>query len=345
VARKMCRKQDLFPNDLAAGEPWDPLKEEPDDDSKEVRSLSGAKQALPVARQLRHSAGRRIWRTLLSFSDWPSYIWILLLASVILSLPYTLHKANKRANQQKMVLTAIAETSPVYRKILDLLQHGSITPLGPAPYSDVEKLEPTDFTGFEIISDTRIFDLRRWGEGTDSRPAPSVYTQVRVRRKPDAADNTRLRFQLQTVDVELSLFCRTESLKPALSRMKQPDGTYLWELALDFSHVPLRGDTEVVLEGSVVSDMAAEKADEGHFKFTVPIDTGLVQIWMLMPQGREYDYFEIIGYPISSPELAQIFEPDSKVELPLGSIATFRFVDPDDDYRYECRWKWSEEAD
>ena len=263
----------------------------------------------------------------------------------MLSLPYTLYKANKRANQHNMVLTAIAETSPVYRKILNLLQHGPISPLGPAPYSDVETLEPTDFTGFEIISDTRIFDLRRWGEGTDSRPAPSVHTRVRVRRKPDAADITRLRFQLHTVDDELSIFCRTESLKPALSRMKQPDGTYLWELALDFSHVPLRGDTEVVLEGSVVSDMAAEKADEGHFKFTVPIDTGLVQIWMLMPQGREYDYFEIIGYPISSPELAQIFEPDSKVELPLGSIATFRFVDPDEDYRYECRWKWSEEAD
>ena len=63
-----------------------------------------------------------------------------------------------------------------------------------------------------------------------------------------------------------------------------------------------------------------------------------------MPPSREYDYFKLSGYPIGSTESAQIVEPDSKLELPLGSIATLRFVDPDDDYRYECRRKWSEET-
>ena len=113
---------------------------------------------------------------------------------------------------------------------------------------------------------------------------------------------------------------------------------------MDFSRIPIGTDTEVILEGAIVSEMAEQLADDGHFKFTIPADTGLVQIWMLMPQGREYDYFKISGYPIGSPELAEIVEPDTKVELPFGSIATFRLVNPKPDYRYECRWKWSQES-
>ncbi|TWT51660.1 hypothetical protein CA85_52300 [Allorhodopirellula solitaria] len=28
------------------------------------------------------------------------------------------------------------------------------------------------------------------------------------------------------------------------------------------------------------------------------------------------------------------------VELPIGSIATFELINPENNYRYECRWRW-----
>ena len=51
------------------------------------------------------------------------------------------------------------------------------------------------------------------------------------------------------------------------------------------------------------------------------------------------------SYPVGKPQLAQVVVPDTTVELPLGSIVTFRFVNPQADYRYECRWRWAKESE
>ena len=348
VARKACRDHAaLFDSELPTGRPWDPFAQDLPNggsDPGKIRRLCDENRALSTARRLRPSSARRVWGTLFNIRDWPTYFWIPLLACVILALPYALYTANERASQQRMVLTAISEMSPVYRKILDLLERGPAESLGPAPYLDVDALEPPDFTGFEIVSDTRVFDLRSWSDPIASTYKPFSHVRVRVRRTGEGTDNAHLRFQLRSVDDKLSLFCRTESLTPVLSRMRETDGSYLWQLDLDFSHVPLGGDTEVVFEGTIVSEMAEQLADEGRFKFTIPVSTGMVQIWMLMPEGRAYDYFEISGYPLGKPELAQTVEPDTKVELPLGSLATFRLINPQANYRYECRWKWNEQS-
>ncbi len=343
VARKICRNENVFGEQPTGGAPWDPLAHIQEENAKERPNLNDKTQSLTVARRLQSSAGRRIWSTSLSFRDWTSCVWILLLASVVFSLPYALFKANQRAYQQRVVLTAVSETSPVYRKTLDLLNQGPGRPFGPAPYEDVAELVEVDLTSFEIISDARIIDLRRWSRSSDSQ-APNFYSRFRVRRKTDAVDSTQLRIRLDQMGPEISFFCRTESIDPKLYRCEQSDGTYDWDLALDFSHVPLGGDIEVVLEGTVPPKMASMAADEGRFTFSVPIDTGLVEVWMLMPEGRQYDYFQIIGHPIGNPEQARTVDADTKVELPLGSLATFRFVDPDDEYRYECHWKWNEAA-
>jgi hypothetical protein len=46
----------------------------------------------------------------------------------------------------------------------------------------------------------------------------------------------------------------------------------------------------------------------------------------------------------SEPEQSQTVVPTTTVELPIGSIATFQLINPKHDFRYECRWKWSEQV-
>ncbi len=297
---------------------------------------------MSTARRLQRSAGRRVWRTLISLRDWPSYVWAPLVAFIVLAVPYSLHQANKRAQRQDLVLSAIAETSPVYRKILELLDQGPAPRLKPAPYTEVDAMPTLDFEGFEIISDTRIYDLRGWTELDSAGVGPFAHMRAIVRRKPGAKNNTHLRFQLTTVDNTLSMYCRTQSLSPTLTRMRQADDTYQWQLELDFSRVPVGADTEVIIEGHVASDMRHLTHDEGRFQFSIPISTGMAQIWMLMPVGRNYDFFEISGHPIDDPKRVHTIVPHTKVELPLGSISTFLLVNPAEDYRYECRWNWDD---
>jgi len=346
IARKACQAQaDFFGTEMPIGAAWDPFQKQRDEgDSKRgPGALNDESEAMSTALRLRNSSTRRIWSTLFDVRDWATYVWIPLLAALLLFLPYTLYQMNERAQRQSMVLSAIAETSPLYRKILDLLESGPTQTVAAAPYEEAETIEKPDFAGFEIISDTRVFDLRGWADPTNAQAAPTSYARVRARRTEAGSQNTHLRFQLSTRDDELLFSIKSESLEPKVTRMRNSDGTYLWQAELDLSHVPIGGSTEIVTEAVVASEMAELTADQGMFQFTIPHDTGLAQIWMLLPTGRSYDYFEISGFPVGKPELAKTVVPDTTVELPLGAIATFQLINPRADHRYECRWKWSEE--
>ena len=63
-------------------------------------------------------------------------------------------------------------------------------------------------------------------------------------------------------------------------------------------------------------------------------------IWVLMPQGRHYDSFEISKFSLDESDSPEEVVPTVKVELPLGSLVTFQLINPDANYRYECRWQW-----
>ncbi|MEK6236534.1 MAG: patatin-like phospholipase family protein, partial [Planctomycetales bacterium] len=313
VARKMCRQHaERLDAEIPAGPPWNPLEAERSDpraSQSPIHRLSDEQAAAISARELQHSSTRRVWKTLLDFRDWPSYLWVLLLSVVLLSAPYVIYKVNKHVYQQQMVLSAVADTSPLYRKILTLLEDGPSESSKSMPFEEASALEKPDFSGFEVISDIRIFDLRGWSA---SKPSGYSHSQLRLRRAKDQPGNDLLRLQRQSADENAMILCEQESLRPTLSRFRQPTGGYLWELALDFSNVPIGSDVELMVEGKLFSEAVGETADEGRFDFTILAETGLVEIWMLMPEGRTYDYFELSGHPVENPDLVKVVVPNAK---------------------------------
>ena len=122
--------------------------------------------------------------------------------------------------------------------------------------------------------------------------------------------------------------------------MQLPNGKYRWEIDLDFSRTPPGDDLDVLFVGSMPRDSMTDSPDAASFSFSVSTETAITQIWMLMPLDRDHKHFEIVRYPIGKFEQAQPVTPDSQVELPIGSIANFRLLNPEKNYRYECRWRW-----
>ncbi|MGY8769298.1 MAG: patatin-like phospholipase family protein [Pirellulales bacterium] len=344
VARKSLRTQD---NDLKAepvkGAPWKPFADNKKAAAKgavPLNRLNDSEVALSAARKLRLSANRKIWQTLLDFGDWPTYVWLSFVVLFILTVPYSVYKMRKATIDQQRVLSAVAGTSPIYHKILALLEEGPNLEMEGMTANEVTEMLEPDFTGYEVISDTRIFDLREWSNPNAQQDAAFQHARIRIRRTDEAADNPHLLFQLPSADEDFEIVCHNENLNPKLSRMIQPGSDYLWELDLDFSRVPLGGDVEVVLDEVMASEQIKHGTAEGRFEFSVTASTGLVQMWVLMPTNRAYEGFEIIGYPIDDPGHIEVIEPSTKVELPLGSIATFQLINPKPKYHYECRWRW-----
>jgi predicted acylesterase/phospholipase RssA len=342
VARKSYRESDSVDQaKIPSGPPWTPpLGDEPlPTHAAPSDPVAKDHAGFEAARRLRNSSLRRTWSTVLSLRDWPSYIWVPLILVLVLSLPYMLHKSRQRARQQQMVLSAIAASSPLYRTIVELLREG--TPVAPpsAPYIEVDELEPPDTSGFEFVSDARVFDLRGWNSQLSNHHG-FVYNRIRVHRKAAAGNNTHFRIQRESADPEITLYCHNESLNPQFLRKQLASGKYLWELDLDFTQILPGDDLDVMFEGVTATDSVFHSGDRASFSFTIPAETGLAQIWILMPTDREYDRFDIVRYPIGNIELAESVSPLAHVELPIGAIATLRFVQPEQNYRYECRWRW-----
>lgn len=73
-------------------------------------------------------------------------------------------------------------------------------------------------------------------------------------------------------------------------------------------------------------------------RFSIVSNTGLAQIWILMPTGRQYERFQIWSHSVGQPDLSEMVVPATTVDLPIGSIAIFQLINPKSNRLYECRW-------
>lgn len=349
VARQRCRNvKGLVPTPVSTGKPWNPVEVNArgsQGQSSEPISLNDEKTALATAQWLKKSASRHVFSTLLATRDWPTYIWAPLFLVFVFTLPYMLYRSQRIALQQAYVLEAVSKTSPLYKKILELLDSEPIHEISQVEFEEVETLPDVAISGVEVISDNRIFDLRDWGANSEANDwQPYSFSRIRMQRKADSEENDELGIHLTTIDENLQYRCLTPALEPKFSRCKSQTGKYQWDVRFDMSAIALNDETIGVFETMLPRDMAEVVENEGRFRFTIANDTGLAQIWILMPTGRPYEQFQIWSHPIGQPELSEMVVPARTVDLPIGSIATFQLINPKSNRQYECRWIWTDGA-
>ncbi|MDG2382327.1 MAG: patatin-like phospholipase family protein [Pirellulaceae bacterium] len=341
VARQICRSHpQLFHGPIESGPPWDPIEEGRADKVSSSQGESVRESSdLVTARKLRDSSRRRIWSALLSYRDWPSYAWVLLILCLAISLPTYILSMRERAAQQRVVLTAISDMSPDYRKILELLENDGPEEIKGMPFNEVKELSASDLTGFNVLSDTRIFDLRSWANRNDDASAVG-YARLTVERTKENT-NPILQVRRPTRVKDGIISSPSKRLKPKLFRMSQGEHNFIWGIDFDFHEVPFGGRSDLRIEQVLTPENASLMDGGGRFRFSIYTPTSLLEVWMLLPKGRSCDSFEVRAFPIGKPELAKIVVPNSQVQLALGSIATFRLIRPTAPFEYECVWKWN----
>ena len=347
VARqRCCNVKGLVATPESTGKPWNPVEVTAPGSRRQASefiSLNDENTALQTAQWLKKSASRHVFSTLLAVKDWPTYIWAPLFLAFVFTLPYMLYRSQRIASQQGYVLEAVSKTSPLYKKILELLDSEPIHEIEQVDFEEVETLPEISIAGIEVISDNRIFDLRDWAAAKEATEwQPYSFSRIRMRRKADSEENDQLGIHLSTVDENLQYRCLTPSLVPEFSRCKSKTGEYHWDVRFDMSATALNDETIGVFETMLPQDMAEVVENQGRFRFTIANDTGLAQIWILMPVGRSYEQFQIWSHPIGQPELSEMVVPATTVDLPIGSIATFQLINPKSNRQYECRWIWTD---
>jgi hypothetical protein len=354
VMRKVCRERPhLFGERLPSGAPWDPMGEIPDT-SHASESTKSSSLVTRQARELQASAQRVIFRRLLSFQDWPTYVYVPLLLALFLGVPYFGYQAYKKASRSEMIVDAITFSNSDFQLVLQLARRNPIpgdwTPL---TVEEVPTLPPLDYKGFRLITDTRIIDMRAWQPDVNDETHRFIaYRRMQVRRVAPITEvaaaeqiqpSGRFRIQQYALTREVSIRCDASGLRPTLRMTPHvtPSGQegYLYELEFDLSSVPEGQDFEFGFE---VTEPGLQGREDWENRLVFPIvaPTDVATLWVLLPRDHPYRSFEVIGY--DRPKRLDVEAVDATYEFQMadGSLFGWMLVAPRDEYQYECRWTY-----
>lgn len=355
VARKMCRQRpDLFGADLPGGPPWDPIPVE--SGAAPAPSATGAADgtskepaaATVIARKLRDSANRRIWRTLLSRHDWTSYVYLPLVLAILLVGPYLGAKYYARSQRLTELIQSFSQGSPDLARMNDLLEDTQLPWPGVAS-EEVPALAPSDDSGFDILQDTRIIDLRTWKPINPARSDPAsqayVYRRVKVLKRSDSPANNLFNIEILANGASTAVRFPSQQLQATLRRSNM-DSTarggrgIRWQASYDLHQIPVGDFVDLLVEYHSPGPNLRGNENSTTFVFPISAETGELATWILMPKGREYRDFRIVRYPTGRPEQVQAVRVVSEYLATDKTVIAFKLLSLDMGWTYEIDWSY-----
>jgi hypothetical protein len=354
VARRACRlRPDLFA-DLPSGPPWDPTPDRQGGPAEKLRSaaariMPARATATPTrtARELQRSADRRVWGTLIDVRDAMTYAFIPLVALILATLPYLLWKFYASTVSQHAVLETIAESNADQRQLVDLLRSAPPATLPTIPIVDVAKIEAASPTGFAMLTDFHIVDLRSANQAASLLPTFNSpkriyeYRRLRVRRLDEDGDgHLRLQYETQTDDFVVSV--DDAEFKPRLRKSSGGGrGPYRWELDLDLSKVTPGSTANVTIRRLLppgASPWHAAASSISHLSYG---ETQLATMWLLLPEEAPNVRLQLVAIEVdpNGVRTQRRITPDQEFRARDGAVLGWQLLDPQPGL-YECHWVW-----
>jgi len=356
VGRKVCRtRPDLFGTDLPVCAPWDPFPEKPSPADPEKASGPAAGELVErphrvraavtnEARALQKSGRRRIWSTLLDYRDWTSYVYVPLLFPLLVVAPYMSVKMYRHAQRVDQIVESLTQSSRDLEQMSRLIQ-------GPEPRwkgQAVQAIADTgihDNTGFTILQDLRIIDMRKWKPASVGVAQAYLYGYRRVkvlREKENLANNlftisvlaispnTQVRFPPQLLVPTL--------LSRALPSLPDSARQVKWLVQADFRKVPPGESVDLVYEHESPGLFVREGSGTATLAFDVEVETVELTRWLLLPAATQFRDYRMIRYETGKPESAENVNVVTRYLSHDYSILAFKMLAVKPGYTYELTW-------
>lgn len=365
VGRKACRaRPDLFGAELPNGGPWDPVPE-PRDAALKVpaatrpsrllqspllgKVLGGREKpaaATVEARTLQDSAPRRIWSSLLDYRDWVSYLYVPILVPILTLLPYFVFKSYQRSHRMSQIVESLAQSNRDLDQ-MTLLLDGPVPPWVGVPPEEVPAFDEPDYTGFDVLQDMRILDLRNWNPVASGKSDASStiygYRRLKVVKTPENGGNNHFRVQLLQRS-PLSQVRFPPQQVPARARVSNAESSApgqkerAWEASFDFEKVPTGEYVDLIIEYISPGQFLKRGETSTSFPFEIDADTAEVTRWLLLPRGKEYRDFRIVRYKTGMPSKVEEVNIITKYLAEDSTILAYKLLSVDGGYTYEVTW-------
>ena len=348
VARSQHRRMRIEPPlPVCEGPPWEPLAGRSSVvEAAAARNTGTARIAATssparLAEVLRRSSRRKVWSTMLDWKDWPSWLYLALGLLVFVYLPVRFYRLHRRAVMLTSVIDSIAQGDPDIRLVLDLVEQDPIAGWPKLPIADADAATVDDFQGLEILSHSRINDLRKaWSGGL--RPDLGGLVQMRDRVVIRITDEARRRRGVvfrTALPVEDVVYRQPKAALPVqVRRVRQEsaDGSdpLRYEFHVDLSHSPL--DEPVPLE--IAGTFRFKALPPGRMPLVMLFDADLLTVWMLFPDDHPYRRYELLRYPRERPDEAAPLTSRYRIDHPYGRLIGWSVLMPRQGTVFECRW-------
>ena len=355
VARKACRSMpDVFGTSLPDNPPWDPVGDSrvaaaaATDAPAGKRDRPNASSVAHDARALHASSARRLWSTALDFRDWVSWVYVPIIVPILVLLPYFMVQYHKESQRAHQIMRSLAQGSRDLEQMTMLLQ-GPVAPWKGGEAEDLPVDSHVDLTNFIILQDSRIIDLRNWRPPASARPSPNStvygYRRLKVVKRSDAGSSDQFRVSVLALHPDTQVRFPPQQLTPKLYSRPQsvsPDGNSLrhFEVGADFSKVPNGEFVDLIYEHLSPGLFLRSGVKSTTMPFEVEAETVELTRWLLLPEGSEYESFELIRYETANPEAPEKVQIITRYLADDYTILAFKLLSLKGGYTYELTWHY-----
>ena len=123
--------------------------------------------------------------------------------------------------------------------------------------------------------------------------------------------------------------------------MTAADGApvHIFEVEFDLSKVPAHEAVDLPIE-FMSSEPATGAADSATFY--VDDETGLLSCWLLLPEGKQYQNFELLRYQNGKERVPERVTPAYHFDTLDGRVLAFALLNVKPGFTYEARWQHRE---
>jgi hypothetical protein len=259
---------------------------------------------------------------------------------LVFYLPLQVYQLYRKSQIQANIIKSIASGEPDIRRILEL---GTSDPTADWVGEEIgEKPERTEvsYEGVEIISHSRIYDLRHWDPDAESLDRQGhVYVRDRIELKllESYEGDRHVIFSVPNRMENVEFRQPDEGIRGVISRVAEPTDELglsrtIYEFEYDLSQaLPEEPVTiEVELIGNVPKTVKAP--------FVTHAKTGLISVWLLFPPDRPYRTYNLVSYPVDRSAAPRSMTKRFNIDHPFGFLIGWSVVNPEQDVFYECQW-------
>jgi predicted acylesterase/phospholipase RssA len=353
VARKVCREHPAaFGDQLPDNPPWDPIAPS----QSAARSVSvGASldgrsrqpaEATVDARALQSSAIMRMWSTALDYRDWTSYVYVPLIVPILFLLPYACVKFYQHSHKINQLIGSLSHGSRDYERMSFLLENES-TPWVGAAAEEVSSLGKPDYKGFEILQESHFYDLRNWkprrAANGDTGGISYSYQRLKVRKLADNVHNNLFPVELLALSPKTAVRFPPQQLEARLRKCKLEDllageKKCRWEATFDFGKVPAGETADIFIEHCSPGSYLQSGANGASINRPVLVETAELTMWILMPEGKEYQNSHIIRHEAEKPDAVEAVKLVSEYLPDDYAILAFKLLALKPGYTYQVSW-------